>query len=202
MSATEGFTALKENLDRNLAELLGRMRLLEEDHMPDDWPAVKMEDITALCDAVVASNTRMAELLVCVEQAQDGLGAGVTRPHSSPEGCPTFYDCCHCSVESLLHNIERTETAEARVAELEDHALSHSDWERAHDLLDQHGVKLGTPTAGVHLIERLQAVLAVWDSIGRLSANSCHDLRFLCNVPREAIDAIAAHRAASTPPKR
>ena len=24
--------------------------------MPDDWPAVKMEDITALCDAVVKAN--------------------------------------------------------------------------------------------------------------------------------------------------
>lgn len=32
--------------------LLGRMRLLEQDHGPDDWPAVQMRDITALCDAI------------------------------------------------------------------------------------------------------------------------------------------------------
>lgn len=48
--------------EATLAELLGRMRTLEADHMPDDWPAVKMEDITALCDAVVAANTRVTNL--------------------------------------------------------------------------------------------------------------------------------------------
>ena len=37
-----------------LSILLGRMRLLEQDHGPDDWPAVQMRDITALCDAIAA----------------------------------------------------------------------------------------------------------------------------------------------------
>lgn len=32
-----------------LTELLGRMRLLEEDHEPLGWPAVRMQDISALC---------------------------------------------------------------------------------------------------------------------------------------------------------
>lgn len=32
--------------------LVGRMRRLEIDHGPDGWPAVRMRDISALCDAV------------------------------------------------------------------------------------------------------------------------------------------------------
>ena len=34
------------------AKLVKRMRSLEADHEPDGWPAVRMRDITALCDAV------------------------------------------------------------------------------------------------------------------------------------------------------
>ena len=72
-----------------------------------------------------------------------------------------------------------------------------SYWERAHELLNKHGV-LTTPESemGVHLIDRLEAVLKVWDAIGELSAHSCHDLRFLCNTPEEAINAIRAYREA------
>lgn len=81
-------------------------------------------------------------------------------------------------------------------AELDDLRLSHSDWERAHEMLDQHGVMTSGPREmGVHLIDRLAGALTVWDAIGKLSAASCHDLRFLCNVPQEVIQAIAAHRA-------
>lgn len=75
-----------------------------------------------------------------------------------------------------------------------------SDWERAHKLLDKAGV-LTTPKdeVGAHLVTRIEALLALWEPIGRLSAQSCHDLRFLCNVPEEAIEAIKAHRAAFRP---
>lgn len=77
------------------------------------------------------------------------------------------------------------------------HRLSHSDWERAHELLDQHGVMNAQPgQIGTHLIERLEAVLKVWDAIGELSARSCHDLRFMCNTPEEAVKAIQSHREA------
>jgi hypothetical protein len=34
----------------NSSDLLGRMRGLEADHGPEGWPAVKMKDISALCD--------------------------------------------------------------------------------------------------------------------------------------------------------
>lgn len=42
------------DVDAALSILLGRMRLLGQDHGPDDWPAVQMRDITALCDALAA----------------------------------------------------------------------------------------------------------------------------------------------------
>lgn len=75
-----------------------------------------------------------------------------------------------------------------------------SDWERAHELLDGAGI-LSTPKGemGVHLIDRLKAVLAVVEPIGRLSAGCCHNLKFLCNVAPETVEAIAAHRAAYRP---
>ena len=72
-----------------------------------------------------------------------------------------------------------------------------SDWERAHELLDKHGV-LATPRqeVGHHLIERIEAVLKVWDAVGQMSGASCHDLRFLCNTSDGQVEAIEAHRAA------
>ena len=36
-------------------ELIERLRLLEQDHEPDGWPAVRMRDITALLDALEAA---------------------------------------------------------------------------------------------------------------------------------------------------
>lgn len=59
--------------EADLAELLGRMRLLAMDHDPDGWPAVRMRDITALCDAIVQLNTsasvqvKLGEVLFCFE---------------------------------------------------------------------------------------------------------------------------------------
>ena len=36
-------------------DLVERLRLLEQDHEPDGWPAVRMRDITALLDALEAA---------------------------------------------------------------------------------------------------------------------------------------------------
>lgn len=41
-------------------------------------------------------------------------------PHPNAEGCPTFYDGCNCTVENLVHNIQRAEAAEQRIAILEE----------------------------------------------------------------------------------
>lgn len=38
-----------------MSDLIERMRLLEQDHDPDGWPAVQMRDITALLDALEAA---------------------------------------------------------------------------------------------------------------------------------------------------
>src|SRR5690554_1645070 len=38
-----------------MIDLIERLRLLEQDHEPDGWPAVRMRDITALLDAIEAA---------------------------------------------------------------------------------------------------------------------------------------------------
>lgn len=43
--------------EAELSELLGRMRTLVADHAPDGWPAVRMRDLTALCDAIISLGT-------------------------------------------------------------------------------------------------------------------------------------------------
>lgn len=35
-----------------LGDLLERMRGFEIDHVPEGWPAIRMRDISALCDAI------------------------------------------------------------------------------------------------------------------------------------------------------
>ena len=58
-------------------------------------------------------------LRVQMKRAQQGIGEGITRPHDGPERCPTYYDGCNCTVEVLVHNIERAKRDEARIADLE-----------------------------------------------------------------------------------
>lgn len=41
------------------------------------------------------------------------LGEGIFGPHDDPAKCPTYYDGCHCTVETLEHNIKRADEAEA-----------------------------------------------------------------------------------------
>lgn len=75
-----------------------------------------------------------------------------------------------------------------------------SDWERAHDLLDEAGVLTNKESrVGAHLIDRIRALLLVWGPIGELSARSCHDPRFICNTPKEAIAAIQVYRQSFCP---
>jgi hypothetical protein len=92
---------------------------------------------------------------------------------------------------------EAATALEAIRGEMIDLKAYRSDWQRAHELLDRAGVLTAKPhEMGVHLLDRLAALRSVWEPIGRLSAASCHDLRFLCNTPNECIEAIAAHRKA------
>lgn len=46
-----------------MTDIVEQMRTLEIDHEPDGWPAVKMRQISALCDEIDALRNRMVELL-------------------------------------------------------------------------------------------------------------------------------------------
>ena len=68
----------RKDSEADLTILLGRMRLLEQDHGPDGWPAVQMRDITALCDAVMRGGSTAREahrLRALLAQAESSLNA-------------------------------------------------------------------------------------------------------------------------------
>ena len=77
------------------------------------------EPVTCSTCGAVSVNGGTMHCNRCFERAEMGIGEGITRPHHNPKDCPTYYDGCNCTVEVLVHNIERAEKAEARVAELE-----------------------------------------------------------------------------------
>ncbi len=55
----------------NHQELIERMRGFEIDHDPDGWPAIRMRDISAMCDAIeslLAENGRLKHNLTTTEQ--------------------------------------------------------------------------------------------------------------------------------------
>jgi hypothetical protein len=39
-------------MKESISELVSRLRLLEQDHAPDGWPAIKMRDVSALLDVI------------------------------------------------------------------------------------------------------------------------------------------------------
>ena len=91
--------------------LVSAMRLLAQEIQSEDGVANA---------AIAEAGNRLSELEAQLAQAQQGIGEGITRPHDGPERCPTYYDGCNCTVEVLVHNIERAKKAERRVAELEE----------------------------------------------------------------------------------
>ena len=111
--------------------LISAMRLLAQEIQSEDGVANA---------AIAEAGNRLSELEAQLAQAQQGVGEGITRPHDGPERCPTYYDGCNCTVEVLLHNIERAQKAERRVAELEAefrHVLGvgkEDEWECAHEI--------------------------------------------------------------------
>jgi len=52
-------------------KLIKRMRTLEIDHEPDGWPAIRMRDISALCDAVERANLELERLQASIEYDRD-----------------------------------------------------------------------------------------------------------------------------------
>ena len=52
-------------------ELIERLRGFEIDHSPDGWPAIRMREISAMCDAIeslLAENERLKHHLAVTEQ--------------------------------------------------------------------------------------------------------------------------------------
>lgn len=52
-------------------ELIERLRCFEIDHSPDGWPAIRMREISAMCDAVeylLAENERLNHNLASTDQ--------------------------------------------------------------------------------------------------------------------------------------
>ena len=116
--------------------LVSAMRLLAQEIQSEDGVANA---------AIAEAGNRLSELEAQLAQAQQGVGEGITRPHDGPERCPTYYDGCNCTVEVLVHNIERAKRAERRVAELErrladeerGHGQTIDERDRCHDWADK-----------------------------------------------------------------
>lgn len=55
---------------------------------------------------------RAQRALRAEQQAYDHLAQSALKvPCASLESCPTYYDGCNCTVECLVHNIDRAEVA-------------------------------------------------------------------------------------------
>ena len=51
----------------NITELIERMRVFEADHEPDGWPAIRMREVSALCDSLLEQQRvieKMREALI------------------------------------------------------------------------------------------------------------------------------------------
>jgi len=62
----------------NINQLIEKMRVLETDHDPDGWPAVRMSQISTLCDAVESAIPALDLLQTRLEQ-----GATIVRHDDS-----------------------------------------------------------------------------------------------------------------------
>jgi hypothetical protein len=86
-------------------------------------------------------------------QLQDQLEqrlAPIVGGHTDPADCPTYYDGCNCSVETLIHNIERAAKAETQLAEMRQAVSATADQcvvMQARVMMD-HGDKLASHLMG------------------------------------------------------
>lgn len=62
-----------------------------------------------LPNGIISIARQLLEENARLRQASEGL----TGPHGmDAEHCPTFHDGCHCTVETLVYNIDRADAAE------------------------------------------------------------------------------------------
>lgn len=88
----------------------GRMMQADFDYLrglaDDLCDASHLRTVAEHYDKLVARNRQLETECVFLE------------PHTDSKKCPTFYDGCNCTVETLVHNIDRAERAEARCDKL------------------------------------------------------------------------------------
>jgi hypothetical protein len=75
----------------DIDELVKRMRLLDEDHGPDGWPAVRTHEISTLCDAIEGA-------IPSLDLLQKRLEAGATI--KLQDGCWWLFDKSGCGITS------------------------------------------------------------------------------------------------------
>jgi hypothetical protein len=79
-------------------------------------PACLLERIK---DLEIAKTIGIQACDLLKEQIEELEAENLNRPHLIPTNCPTYYDGCHCTVKTLIHNIKRADEAKARIKELE-----------------------------------------------------------------------------------
>lgn len=85
-------------------DILDEMRSFEVDHKPDGWPAVKMCQISALCDEIESLRKRIATSPVAIMDTRDVLG--ICAP--TEEDFPALYAIQGKRVRLVLEEIPDT----------------------------------------------------------------------------------------------
>lgn len=95
------------------------VRMEREDQLLDAQRqlAEKVEQIAGLQDAVLGLERQLSEAKARIAELEKDVSFIGT--HKDMGDCPTFYDGCHCTHETLAHNIQRAEAAEAKLKECE-----------------------------------------------------------------------------------
>ena len=55
----------------NIKEIIEGCRLMEADHTPDGWPAIRMETVTALCDEMERLQAQRDAMLTVLEELDE-----------------------------------------------------------------------------------------------------------------------------------
>ena len=79
-----------------MSDLVERMRGFESDHTPDGWPAVRMREISGLCDEITALRAELAEAKKDAERL-DFLDSLPLRTDPSLRKCNLLNSVMHFS---------------------------------------------------------------------------------------------------------
>jgi chromosome segregation ATPase len=114
-----------ERLSSALAEQESRANKFHE--QAEAHAAETTELRRAICEAmgystkvVYPSDSEIATRVLALHERCEHQDAAFIKgaPHDEADGCPTFYDGCNCTVETLVHNIDRAKRAEGAVRQL------------------------------------------------------------------------------------